>query len=103
MFKISIIKFVFSFSLRLIIQFVFQNFNYYILLTMFSKTENKNSEKKILKIKKKLTDLIMREVQFMNDFDKNEKNSFRFVILFLSEFLFKKSKSSVNTIKYSYL
>ena len=47
----------------------------------------------MLKIKKKLTDLIMREVQFMNDFDENEKNSFRFVISFSFEFSFKKSKS----------
>ena len=46
MFKISIIEFVFSFSSRLIIQFVFQNFNYYVSLTVFSKAENENSEKK---------------------------------------------------------
>ena len=46
MFKISMIEFVFSFSSRSIIQFVFQNFNYYVLLTIFSKTKNKNSEKK---------------------------------------------------------
>ena len=36
----------------------------------------------------------MREVQFMSDFDENEKNSFRFVISFSSEFSFKKSKLS---------
>ena len=53
MFKISIIEFVFSFSSRLIIQFVFQNFNYYVSLTMFSKTENDYDKKKMLKIKKK--------------------------------------------------
>ena len=35
----------------------------------------------------------MREIQFMKDFDENEKNSFRFVISFSSEFSFKKSKS----------
>ena len=33
-------------------------------------------KKKILKIKKKLIELIMHEIQFMNNFDKNEKNSF---------------------------
>ena len=94
MFKISIIEFVFSFSLRLIIQFVFQNFNYYVSLTMSSKAKNENDEKKNAKNKKKeLTDLIMREIQFMNDFDENEKNSFRFAVLFSSEFSFKKSKS----------
>ena len=37
--------------------------------------------------------MILREIQFMNDFDKNEKNSFRFVVSFSFEFLFKKSKS----------
>ena len=36
----------------------------------------------------------MREIQFMNDFDENEKFFFRFVISFSSEFSFKKSKSS---------
>ena len=35
----------------------------------------------------------MREIQFMSDFNENEKNSFRFVILFSSESSFKKSKS----------
>ena len=60
---------------------------------MSSKTENENDEKKNVKNKKKLIDLIMRKIQFMNDFNENEKNSFRFVILFLSEFSFKKSKS----------
>ena len=94
MFKISMIEFVFSFSSRSIIQFVFQNFNYYVSLTMSSKAKNENDEKKNAKNKKKeLTDLIMREVQFMNDSDENEKNSFRFVISFSSEFSFKKSKS----------
>ena len=94
MFKISIIEFVFSFSSRSIIQFVFQNFNYYVSLTMSSKAKNENDEKKNAKNKKKeLTDLIMREIQFMNDFDENEKNSFRFAVLFSSEFSFKKSKS----------
>ena len=95
MFKISIIEFVFSFSSRSIIQSVFQNFNYYVSLTMSSRAENENDEKKNAKNKKKkLTDLIMREVQLMNDFDENEKNSFRFVISFSSEFSVKKSKSS---------
>ena len=47
----------------------------------------------MLKIKKKLIELIMHKVQLMNNFDENEKNSFRFVVLFLSEFSFKKSKS----------
>ena len=95
MFKISIIEFVFLFSSRSIIQFVFQNFNYYVSLTMSSKAKNENDEKKNAKNKKKeLTDLIMREIQFMNDFDENEKNSFRFAVSFSSEFSFKKSKSS---------
>ena len=35
----------------------------------------------------------MHEIQFMNDFDENEKNLFRFVVSFSSEFSFKKSKS----------
>ena len=53
MFEILIIKFAFSFSLRLNIQFVFQNFDYYVSLTMFSKTKNENNEKKNVKNKKK--------------------------------------------------
>ena len=94
MFKISIIEFVFSFSSRSIIQFVFQNFNYYVSLTMSSKAKNENDEKKNAKNKKKeLTDIIIREIQLMNNFDENEKNSFWFVILFSFKFLFKKSKS----------
>ena len=52
MFKISIIEFVFSFSSRSIIQSVFQNFNYYVSLTMSSRTENENDEKKNVKKKK---------------------------------------------------
>ena len=36
----------------------------------------------------------MHEIQFMNDIDENEKNSFRFAVSFSSEFSFKKSKSS---------
>ena len=92
--EISIIEFVLSFSSRSNIQFAFQNFNYYVSLMMSLKTKNENNEKKNAKRKKKkLTDLIMREVQFMNDFNENEKNSFRFVISFSSEFSFKKSKS----------
>ena len=35
----------------------------------------------------------MHKIQFMSDFDENEKNSFRFVVSFSSEFSFKKSKS----------
>ena len=38
--------------------------------------------------------MIRHEIQIMNNFDENEKNSFRFVISFSSEFSFKKSKSS---------
>ena len=43
---------------------------------MFSKTKNENNEKKILK--KKIIDLIMRKIQFINDFNENKK---KFVLI----------------------